>query len=104
MIKKFLFIAIFSIASTLFAQQSQLSVEKIMQDPKWMGTFPSEIKWDDNSEAIYFNYNKDNDPSDSLYRIKMNAKNSIEKVHWSEEKNIQFAGGNYNASKTKKVY
>jgi hypothetical protein len=26
-----------------FAQQSELSVEKIMQDPQWMGTFPSEI-------------------------------------------------------------
>lgn len=88
----------------IYAQQSELSVEKIMQDPKWMGTFPSNVKWDQNSSAIYFNYNRDNDPSDSLYRIRLANTKTIEKVTWTEEKNIDFARGTYDKAKTKKVY
>lgn len=74
-----------------------------MQDPKWMGTFPSNIKWDQNSSAIYFNYNKDADPADSLYRIRLKNTKSIEKVSWPEEKDTEFARGTYNANKTKKL-
>ncbi|MBA6152335.1 S9 family peptidase [Gelidibacter maritimus] len=88
----------------LFAQQSELSVEKIMQDPKWMGTFPSNVKWDQNSSGIYFNYNKEADPADSLYRIRLASPKKIEKVSWTEEKEIDFARGTYNKSKSKKIY
>jgi len=105
MFKNLLFIVIFSLVSSpFFAQQSSLSVEKIMQDPKWMGTFPSNIEWNEQSDVLYFNYNKDNDPSDSLYRISLKSKNTIEKVNWREEKNRIPNRGSYNASKTKKIY
>lgn len=105
MFKNLLFIVIFSLVSSpFFAQQSSLSVEKIMQDPKWMGTFPSNIEWNEQSDVLYFNYNKDNDPSDSLYRISLKSKNTIEKVKWREEKNRIPNRGSYNASKTKKIY
>lgn len=105
MSKSLFFSLIFSfVFFNTFAQQSTLSVEKIMQDPKWMGTFPSNVKWDQNSSAIYFNYNRDHDPSDSLYRIGLSNTKNLEKVSWTEEKNSDFAGGNYNKTKTKKVY
>jgi len=105
MFKNLLFIVVFSLVSSpFFAQQSSLSVEKIMQDPKWMGTFPSNIEWNEQSDVLYFNYNKDNDPSDSLYRISLKSKNTIEKVKWREEKNRIPNRGSYNASKTKKIY
>lgn len=87
-----------------YAQQSELSVEKIMQDPKWMGTFPSNIKWDQNASAIYFNYNRDNDPSDSLYRIRLANPKKIEKISWTEAKDTDFARGTYDKAKTKKIY
>ena len=86
-----------------YAQQSQLSVEYIMKDPKWMGTFPSNVKWDQSSSAIYFNYNQDADPSDSLYRIRLAHPKKTEKVSWTEEKDIHFARGTYNQAKTKKI-
>lgn len=105
MIKRLLFITLFlGYGFLLNAQTSTLSVEKIMQNPKWMGTFPSEIKWDDQSTHIYFNYNRDNDPSDSLYRIALNNKNVIEKVNWKTQKELVPFGGNYNNNKTQKVY
>src|SRR5690606_3252144 len=105
MTKSYFFSILFSVLFiNLFAQQSELSVEKIMQDPKWMGTFPSNIKWDQNSTALFFNYNQDADPADSLYRIRISAPKNIEKVSWTEEKEIDFARGTYNKSKSKKVY
>lgn len=88
----------------LHAQQSELSVEKIMEDPEWMGTFPTNIKWNQNSSTIYFDYNKDADPADSLYRIKISQPKTIKKVSWTEEKEVNFPEGTYNKAKTKKVY
>ncbi len=79
-------------------------MENIMQDPKWMGTFPSNVKWDQSGSAIYFNYNSEKDPSDSLYRIRLANPKKIEKVSWTEEKNIDFAIGTFDKAKTKKIY
>jgi dipeptidyl aminopeptidase/acylaminoacyl peptidase len=92
-----------SISFTVIAQQSPLTVQNIMQDPKWMGTFPSNAKWDEHSEAIYFDYNKNNHPSDSLYRISLSNLKNIEQVSHAIEKDIVFAGGNYNKAKTQKI-
>ncbi len=105
MTKKLVLIS-FVLLSTLSlsAQTSTLTVEKIMQDPKWMGTFPSEIKWDDHSEFIYFKYNRDNDPTDSLYRIAIKKPNVIEKVNWEKEKELVPFNGNFNNKKTLKLY
>ncbi len=105
MFKKIYFIAfLLAISTPFFAQQSDLSVEKIMQDPKWMGTFPSDIEWDIHSENIYFKYNKDNDPADSLYRISLKSQNSIEKVSAKEEQSRISTRGSYNSSRTKIAY
>src|SRR5690606_768403 len=105
MTKRLFFIALFLYSGLwLSAQTTFLSVEKIMQDPKWMGTFPSDIKWDDQSNYIYFNYNPENDPADSLYRIAINNPNKIEKVNRKTQKELIPFGGNYNRNKTQKVY
>ena len=63
------------------AQQSPLTVEKIMQDPQWMGTFPSRVQWGAQGEKIYFQYNLDGSPSDSLYKVNMDDLQKIEKVN-----------------------
>lgn len=53
-----------------FAQNlGNLSVEKIMRDPKWMGVSPSNIQWDENSKNIYFNWNSEKLEEDPMYRI-----------------------------------
>jgi dipeptidyl aminopeptidase/acylaminoacyl peptidase len=85
------------------AQESSLSVESIMRDPKWMGTFPSQVRWDEHGERIYFNYNRDQDPEDSLYYISVNSK-ELEKVSWEEERKLVPSRGVYNADRTLKAY
>ena len=94
---------LFLIFKTGYTQESQLSVEKIMQDPAWMGTFPSNINWSEDSQTIYFNYNLQKDPSDSLYKINLSNLDKIQKVSFSEEKNVP-GRGDLNTSGTQKVY
>lgn len=62
----------FFIFGTIYASAQELgnlTVEKIMRDPKWMGVAPSDIQWDLNSRNIYFNWNPDKLNEDQLYQI-----------------------------------
>lgn len=87
-----------------FAQTSELSVEKIMKDPKWMGNFPSAVYWGNDSQNIYFDYNPEVNESDSLYRININHPEKILKVSASEEKELVPRRGDFNADRSRKVY
>ena len=46
-----------------------LTVEKIMRDPKWIGSSPANISWSNDSRYVYFNWNPDKATNDSLYYI-----------------------------------
>ena len=88
-----------------FAQKlSTLTVEKIMRDPKtWIGTSPSNVYWSEDSQTIYFSWNPDKAPSDSLYRYSL-ADKKIAKVPQLERKQLPAAQGTYNRMRTLKVY
>ena len=47
----------------------KLTVEKIMRDPKWMGSSPSNPFWGVDGTTLYFQWNPDKAPSDSTYFI-----------------------------------
>lgn len=88
----------------IFAQQTELSVDEIMQDPQWMGTFPDNVKWGTESENIYFDYNLQQDPADSLYKINIHAPEKIQKVSSKEKMALVPKEGDLNNSRSKKVY
>jgi dipeptidyl aminopeptidase/acylaminoacyl peptidase len=87
-----------------FFLNAQLTVQQIMQDPKWIGTSPSDIVWSYNSKSIYFHWNPDKNPVDSTYAYLL-SENKISKASYSIE---QFAKdvshGKYNRSRTKIVF
>jgi len=63
------------ITTTLFAQKTEpLSVEKIMKDPRWIGTSPSAPSWSIDGKTIYFNWNPEKATSDSLYYLSIDSK------------------------------
>jgi dipeptidyl aminopeptidase/acylaminoacyl peptidase len=84
--------------------QSTLSVEYIMRDPKWMGTFPSAHFWSEDSKQIYFKYNQENDPVDSLYKIDLANPSVVSKVHWAEEKSLAKPQSHFNADQSLRIY
>ncbi len=75
-----------------------------MQDPSWMGTFPSNINWGEDSKTIYFDYNLEKDPSDSIYKIELAQKDNIKKVSFLEQQNRISSRGDYNKDHSKKIY
>jgi len=69
--KRVFFLLGIIIAQQNFAQTKlgPLTVEKIMRDPKWIGTSPSNINWSNDGKYLFFNWNPDKAPSDSVYYI-----------------------------------
>src|SRR6187402_3213285 len=78
-----------------FGQQKpdKLTVEKIMRDPNWIGTSPSNIQWSNDGKSIYFNWNPENALADSLYYVTLNNKTPV-KVTPAEMRALR-ATGNY---------
>ncbi|QYA24737.1 prolyl oligopeptidase family serine peptidase [Gramella sp. MT6] len=103
---RFLNALIFLLISTAITsgQTSDLSVEKIMQDTDWMGTFPSSVKWGIHSENIYFDYNPGKNPSDSLYRINIKNPGKILSVSAAEKSEIIPTTGDFNRSRSKTIF
>lgn len=80
-----------------------LSVEKIMRDPRWMGTSPSGAFWSEDGQWIYFMWNPENAPDDSLYKVSRSGGNP-QKVSVAERKSMPSRFGKYNSDQSKKVY
>lgn len=87
-----------------FSQTSDLSVKKIMQDPNWMGTFPSDVHWGIHGENIYFNYNPERNKSDSLYKVAINNPKKILKVSAKEQQDLIPDNGDFNESRSRKIF
>ena len=55
----------------------KLTVEKIMRDPKWIGTSPSGPQWSTDGKTLYFNWNPEKAQSDSMYYITLENKTPV---------------------------
>lgn len=83
---------------------AQLTVEKIMRDPKWIGSSPSNAFWSADSKKIYFSWNPDKKMSDSTYVFTLGAaapvKASLQEVQLAQATNNAV----YNDKRTKMLY
>lgn len=83
--------------------QSDLSVAKIMEHQRdWMGTAPSNVRWDQNGSALYFSWNPNSNPQSSTHKYDLIDKKIVE-VSPEKERDIDYYGGVYNEAKTKKL-
>ena len=84
-----------------FSQQlGKLTVEKIMRDPKWIGTSPSGITWSNDANNLFFNWNPDKASADSQYVISPSNKVPVKAT--ADQKaalNVQ-STYNYNQART----
>lgn len=100
----FLSLAFMLIIGRLQAQSlGELTVEKIMRDPKWIGTAPSGINWSADSKTVYFNWNPEKAPADSLYKITLQSR-TPQKVSKKERLSLPATFGTYNRSFTRMLY
>ena len=100
--KKVIFLLL--VAATVNAQSlAPLTVEKIMRDPKWIGVAPTNVYWSEDGKQLYFNWNPEMNPGDSLYAITL-VNRVPQKVNFNIRRGLPAQAGSYNRNRSKKVY
>lgn len=95
---------LFFIAFSIVASAQQLTVEKIMRDPKWIGTSPSNISWTWDSKSVFFLWNPDKNISDSFYIFSLGSKEPV-KLKYNEAQLLNaINNGSYNSNYSQIVY
>jgi dipeptidyl aminopeptidase/acylaminoacyl peptidase len=98
---KIFFLLLFCV-SVKAQQLAPLTVEKIMRDPKWIGVSPANFFWSEDGKQIYFQWNPENLPGDSLYTISLTNLSPV-KVTPQVRRHLP-SFGQYNLTRTKKVF
>ena len=80
-----------------------LSVEKIMRDPLWIGSSPSNPFWAADSRQLLFNWNPDKAVSDSLYSITLSNRVPL-KISDDQRRSYYESGASYNQVHNAYVY
>jgi dipeptidyl aminopeptidase/acylaminoacyl peptidase len=103
--KKIFTLAFIAVTSHCFAQKlDSLTIEKIMRDPKWIGTSPSAIRWRDDSKKVYFSWNPENNFKEDVYSI-TTSDDKPQKIGLDEKRSlVPEYGGKLNKKHTLKVY
>jgi|688.fasta_scaffold08297_10 dipeptidyl aminopeptidase/acylaminoacyl peptidase len=87
-----------------FSNAQTLTVDKIMQDPKWIGNSPSNAFWGPDSKTVYFNWNPQQNISDSVYMYNI-AGGAPQKTNPQELQKINAVNNAvYNSANTQMVY
>lgn len=102
MLKRLLFVICLYAFSSLHSQQ--LTVEKIMQDTKWIGVSPSSQFWSYDSKNVLFRWNPEKGMSDSNYTYSIQGKSIAKAVYTNATKAAAINGGTYNIARTQIVY
>lgn len=85
------------------AQNNILSIEKLMRDPKWMGTSPGNIFWSEDGSKIYFNWNRTFAKHDSLFSYSI-KEHRISAVSDEQAETLIPQSGVYNRAGTIKLF
>ena len=88
-----------------FAQKlDKLTVEKIMRDPKWMGTSPSGTFWSNDGTTLYFLWNPDKDPTDSIWYVTTTNKTPVKATALQKQALTAESNYTYNEARTAYVF
>ena len=86
------------------ASAQKLTVEKIMQDPKWIGSSPTNVFWSPDSKTVYFSWNPDNQIADSIYAYTIGGGEPQKASYLAIQKINAINNGVYNSNYTQLVY
>ncbi|MGC9470715.1 MAG: prolyl oligopeptidase family serine peptidase [Bacteroidales bacterium] len=83
--------------------QENLTIEKIMSDPKWIGVSPENPVWSDDGQTLYFRWNPESEPESDLYAVRLNQTEPF-RVSKEEKETVPGRTDAYNRDRTKKVF
>ena len=81
-----------------------LTVEKIMRDPKWIGSSPSNPFWSNEGQFLYFSWNPDSKPGDSVYSISLSNKTPVRTDAFKSREISATGAFIYNTSRTAYIF
>jgi dipeptidyl aminopeptidase/acylaminoacyl peptidase len=104
--KKFLLLLLIVVPILGFnqAKLDKLTVDKIMRDPKWIGSSPSNAFWSADGKYLFFSWNPGNALSDSLYYITTTDLVPKKATHVMQMSNIGLPNATFNTLRTALVY
>lgn len=102
--RKFVSLMLLLASHTAWCQLSELTVDKIMRDPKWIGTSPSNPFWTADGKYLLFNWNPGNAVSDSVYYITPAALSPQKTAYAFRRSAIAENLVRYNTARTQYVY
>jgi len=98
--KKYLLALLFLSAIAQAQQVAPLTVEKIMRDPKWIGTAPTNYRWSADSKTVFFSWNPENKEKDQSYKVSVVDNKPVV----TDDKNIEKEiGNNYTYNKDRSL-
>ncbi len=90
--------------SVTYCNAQELTVEKIMRDPKWIGNSPSNAFWGMDSKTVYFSWNPENKTADSVYQFSTGAATPVKAGYMEVQKTTAINNNVYNTAQTQYVY
>ncbi|HZG25810.1 MAG TPA: DPP IV N-terminal domain-containing protein, partial [Chitinophagaceae bacterium] len=105
MLKYFPGICMLVVSVAAFSQKDQvLTVEKIMRDPKWIGTSPTNPYWSADGKYLLFSWNPENAVSDSVYYVTANDLTPRKTTYSFRQQLTPASGIIYNTNRTSYSY
>jgi dipeptidyl aminopeptidase/acylaminoacyl peptidase len=103
--KKILFLVLLGTQAAFCQDRSgTLSVEKIMRDPKWIGSSPGVAIWNYNSQSLFFSWNPEKASSDSIYQYMIQGKEPTKQAYLEGLRARAIHEGVYNKARSKIAY
>lgn len=84
--------------------RAQLTVEKIMQDPKWIGTSPANVFWAHDSKSVYFSWNPTGQMADSSYQFMLGGTAPAKANYLETTRAAAIESGVYNSLNTQMAW
>ncbi len=100
----FLLLLINTFETTAQTPLGKLTVEKIMRDPKWMGSSPSNPAWSADGKYLFFSWNPGKEPADSLYYITSGDKTPVKASATVKQQTVMENNVVYNKNRTAYTY
>src|SRR6185503_1933405 len=105
MLRPFIFLLLLLASIPGVSQNSdKLTVEKIMRDPKWIGTSPSSPQWSIDGNLLFFQWNPNNETSDSSWYITKENKTPVKATVTQKQNFLSTNGAVYNIARTAYVF
>jgi dipeptidyl aminopeptidase/acylaminoacyl peptidase len=91
------------LASVSFSQSRELTLERIMADPDWLGRQPENPYWADDGRSVYYERKQEGSEERKLFQVGLDG-SVLREVPDEIRGSVDFEGGDWSSDRSRKVY